>query len=538
MKRVIAVILTMVLVVITAMPTTVIADPIDEVPQRIKNGVTFVPLRLMAYAYGATVDWNGETRTAHITFANGEMRSFQVDALVNDVGGFIEPPGITWIPLDVAIELFSITSTEKLIVTSFLDRLAAGDVAGATMMMSTEMQQAIDFTMGLFMPRGDITDFAIIDHSYMVGLYHFDVAITHIMGTGLSRISINDNGEIVMLAPLGFTFEPIPHPENYKFTAETIIVGEETDWPLDGILTMPNNASADNPVPAVILVHGSGPYNMDLSTFNNRPFFDIAEYLSSNGIAVLRYNKRTFVHGVAFAQAFGNFGTAWEETIEDAILAAELLRADARIGDIFVLGHSLGAVLTPRIVEEGNLDGGIMFGSSPRAIYEIQYDQNVQAITQILDDWVTAGIVPIEQADALMAESLVALAEMMELARSMPNMTEAELAETMVFAISAAWQLSVVESLPQIFIARNTAPILILHGDRDFQVFTEQDFNVLVQYTQGMAHVQTILYENVNHIFMQSQTPYNDFRDYMPVGRVYEQILRDIVYWINSIVNP
>jgi len=522
-----------------AIPTIVIARPLDEVPQRVENGVVYVPLRQTAYAHGATVDWHGETRTAHITFADGGTWTFSVDALVSEVGGFIEPSGVTWIPLDFAVQRFTAASTHEVVVKNFMEKLAARDVVSATLMMSVEMQQAFDLNMGILMPHGDVESFVILDGSYVPGFHVFDVAATHVKGVAVYNIVVNDIGEIAGLS-FDFIFEPMLPPINATYTAEAIIVGEGTAWSLDGILTLPENASADNPVPAVILVHGSGGQNMDLSLFNNRPFFDIADYLSSNGIAVLRYNKRTFTHRAAFTQAFGNNVTVWEESIEDAILAAALLQADERIGDVFVAGFSLGAMLAPRIMEEGNLDGAIMLGGSPRRLYEISHDQNIQLITDALndlDDLIAAGVISQEEADDLLAASLDTVSNALEEARNMPNMTEDELADAVIFGLPAVYQLSIAESLPQIFIARNTTPVLILHGDRDFQVFTEEDFNVLVNYTQGMAHVQTILYDNVNHMFMQSQTAYNDTRDYMPTGRVYEQVLRDIVAWITSLVN-
>ncbi|MCL2361324.1 MAG: stalk domain-containing protein [Defluviitaleaceae bacterium] len=539
MRKTKTVILALVLAIIVAIPSITIARPLDEVPQRTENDVVYVPLRQTAYAHGAIVDWHGETRTVYVTFANGETWSFSVDDLVSEIGGFIEPPGVTWIPLDFAVQRFAATLTYEVIVTNFMERFAIRDIVGATLMMSAEMQQAFDLNMGILVPHGDIEGFVVIDASYVPGFHVFDVAATHVMGEAVYNIAVNDMGEIAGLG-IDFIFEPMLPPVNATYTAETIILGVGTAWPLDGILTLPENASADNPVPAVILVHGSGAQNMDLSLFNNRPFFDIADYLSSNGIAVLRYNKRTFTHRTAFGQAFGSNVTVWEESIEDALLAVELLRADERIGSVFVAGFSLGAMLAPRIMEEGNLDGAIMMGGSPRRLYEISYDQNMQVITDALNDLpdlIAAGVISQEEADAILTANLDIIASALEEARNMPNMTEAELAEAVIFGMPAIYQLSIVESLPQIFMARNTTPVLILHGDRDFQVFTEQDFNVLVSYTQGMAHVQSILYNNVNHMFMQSQTSYNDIRDYMPTDRVYEQVLRDILAWINSIVN-
>ena len=80
---------------------------------------------------------------------------------------------------------------------------------------------------------------------------------------------------------------------NGSFISENITIGAGTEWELAGILTLPENA--DGKVPAVVLVQGSGPSDMDETIYENKPFREIAEYLSSNGIAVIRYNK-TYIY--------------------------------------------------------------------------------------------------------------------------------------------------------------------------------------------------------------------------------------------------
>ena len=143
------------------------------------------------------------------------------------------------------------------------------------------------------------------------------------------------------------------------FTDYPIIIGEGTDFPLAGLLSMPNNAAGT--VPAVVIVAGSGPHDMDASTVGS-PYRDIAEFLAANGIAVIRYDKRTFTHGERMVQELGGSMTVWEESVEDAILAAELLRADSRIDEnrVYIIGHSLGGMLAPRIHVAGGDFAGLI----------------------------------------------------------------------------------------------------------------------------------------------------------------------------------
>ena len=77
---------------------------------------------------------------------------------------------------------------------------------------------------------------------------------------------------------------------------ENIIVGEGSKYPLKGILTLPENLKA--PVPAVVFVHGSGASNRDEKIGKVTPFKDLAEGLAKYGIASIRYDKRSFAHGL------------------------------------------------------------------------------------------------------------------------------------------------------------------------------------------------------------------------------------------------
>ena len=76
---------------------------------------------------------------------------------------------------------------------------------------------------------------------------------------------------------------------------EKIIIGENSEYPLNGLLTLPEELSS--PVPAVVFVHGSGASNMDEKVGKLTPFKDLAEGLARHGIASVRYDKRSFAHG-------------------------------------------------------------------------------------------------------------------------------------------------------------------------------------------------------------------------------------------------
>ena len=148
-----------------------------------------------------------------------------------------------------------------------------------------------------------------------------------------------------------------------------ITIGKGTEYPLKGLLTLPDDNSS--PVPAVVMVHGSGPSNMDELT----PFKDIAEGLAERGVASLRYDKRTFVYARKMRKTDV---TVKEETVDDALLAVELLKQTPQIDRerIFILGHSMGAMLAPRIDAEGaGVRGLILMAGTPYRLEDIVINQ-------------------------------------------------------------------------------------------------------------------------------------------------------------------
>ena len=106
------------------------------------------------------------------------------------------------------------------------------------------------------------------------------------------------------------------------------------------------------PFPAVILVHASGAADQDETAYALKPFRDLAEGLASKGIAVLRYNKRTYEHGLK--TELSPFYIVDKETTDDALLVTQFLQNEPMIdkNQIYILGHSLGGMMVPKMIEK------------------------------------------------------------------------------------------------------------------------------------------------------------------------------------------
>ena len=307
------------------------------------------------------------------------------------------------------------------------------------------------------------------------------------------------------------------------FTDYPVVIGEGTDFPLNGILSVPDDVT--DKVPAVVLVHGSGPQDMDETIYMNKPFRDIAEYLASNGIAVLRYDKRTLIYGAEMVQALEGSLSVYEETVEDAVLAAELLKSDPRIDSdkVFILGHSLGGMLAARIhAEGGDFAGIISLAGSPRSLLDISYDQQMAYINAMPDgDDKTIALSQMETYDALV-EALMSLPD--DAAKNTP-----------LSGGATVYYYKEMDSHPvSEYIKDITVPMLLLQGSNDCQVYAGTDFTMWQDLLEGRTNATFKLYEGLNHLFMTSTASniVDCLAEYEIVNHVDAQVLADIAEWI------
>src|SRR5262249_49608558 len=162
-----------------------------------------------------------------------------------------------------------------------------------------------------------------------------------------AMVAVNPDTHTVggfLLKPAPSSEPPAPGPPYInpsRFHSEEISIGA-APWTLGATLTVPTDLG---PVPAAILVHGSGPQDRDETIGSNKVFKDIAEGLASRGVEVLRYDKRTYTYGAKM----GDSVSIDDEVIVDAEAALAALRARPEVDPnrIYVIGHSMGALLAP-----------------------------------------------------------------------------------------------------------------------------------------------------------------------------------------------
>lgn len=310
-------------------------------------------------------------------------------------------------------------------------------------------------------------------------------------------VTMDGKGEVAGLfftQSAGVEYEPPDYANLESFEEKDISVNG-----LPGKITIPEGKG---PFPAVVLVHGSGPNDMDETIGPNKIFRDIAYGLSSNGILVLRYHKRTFVEKMDPTSL-----TVEEEVIKDALEAVRILKQREDVSRVYVLGHSLGAMLAPEIAERSKADGVIMIAPPARPLEDLMEDQ--------LKYLQSLGL-----ADNI--EETLKILEKLRKKEFPPD--------EIVLGVSAKYFYDLRERQPVLTAKRLSVPMLLIFGGRDYQV-SEKDREIWTKELSDKENVKIVVFEDLNHLMMTGEgksTPV----EYMKKGHVDKRVIDAIVEWM------
>jgi len=210
-----------------------------------------------------------------------------------------------------------------------------------------------------------------------------------------------------------------------------------------------------------------------------------------------------------------------EETVDDACAATELLRRHPRIDParVFVLGHSLGGMLVPRIAaREPALAGGVVMAGTARPFEDVILEQ--LRFLSSLTGGEGGGM------DLAALERQVARVKSPDLAATTP-LTELPL------GVPGAYWLDLRGYDPPRMAKDLRLPLLVLQGGRDYQV-TQADFKRWKDALSRKPGVAFRFYQNLNHLFAPGEgkpTP----QDYERPGHVAQAVIDDVARWVKSI---
>ncbi len=406
-----------------------------------------------------------------------------------------------------------------------LDHLDAGEYAQAEAMFNAQMAQAVPADKlqavweslpaqaGEIQGRGEAASIQQGDTTLVKIPLHYAKASL------VAKLAIDAEGKIA-----GFLIQPDDAPpaaavtEDAPYTETDLIVGEG-ERALPGTLAMPKG---DGPFPTVVLVHGSGPHDRDESIGPNKPFLDIARGLAAQGVAVLRYEKRSKARPQDFSVesgASGVFGVD-DETTNDAVLAVDALRKTEGIDPerVFVLGHSQGGMMAPRIAAvSGHVAGLVLMAAPARSLLDIVIEQNRRLA--VLDDGSTSDA----ERDAI--NTLV-----QQVAATRDTATDAT--TKTVMGLPAGYWRSIDAVDPVAEAKAVDLPMLVLQGARDIQV-VDADWQRWRGGFHDNARVEFRLYETLNHLGITGEGDGN-IAEYANPGHVDPQLIDDVATWVKA----
>jgi dienelactone hydrolase len=332
-------------------------------------------------------------------------------------------------------------------------------------------------------------------------------------------VTLNSSNQIagLFLKPVRQTSEYLaPSYSDQLCVGEKKLAIEYADLSLPGVLSVPCQG---NKHPIVIFVHGSGPHDMDETIGPNKPFKDLHYQLIKSGIATYRYDKRSKVHPEFFSQKKDY--TVQQEVIQDVQQAIKLFGDHPLIDPerIYVLGHSLGAIVGPRIVLSSNVKGLVMMAGTVRPLEDVVLDQYeyLFGLDSILNS---------EEEKVLMDIKT----KVNEVKQIKPRGSAST--KPLLLDLPASYWLDLNQNPALRDFKKVKMPILVLHGGRDYQV-TAKDLAAIKKASKKRKNIEIKVFNDLNHLFIPG-TGISKPQEYMEPGHVPVEVGDAIANWIKS----
>jgi dienelactone hydrolase len=307
---------------------------------------------------------------------------------------------------------------------------------------------------------------------------------------------------------------PPPYTDPKRFDEHTITLGVG-QLAVPGTLSLPRGRQRG---PGIVLLSGGGPFDRDETNGANKPLKDLAWGLASRGIAVVRFDKVTYTHPSQVA-AIPNF-TMTDEYIPHAVAAVHLLQQQATVDSsrVFVLGHSMGGKVAPRVAAAVTSVAGLVI---------LAGDAQPMQRAAIRVARYLAAVAPNPAAEAAVeaVQRQAAQVESSDLSLVTP-------ASELPFGLPGSYWLDLRAYDPVSTAAALGKPMLVLQGCRDYQVTVEDD---LARWRAGLGRQTEVtirLYEADNHLFFPGVGPSTP-AEYEPPQHVDPAVVADIAAWLS-----
>jgi pimeloyl-ACP methyl ester carboxylesterase len=340
---------------------------------------------------------------------------------------------------------------------------------------------------------------------------------------------------------------PFPYPEE-----QVIYHNADRSIQYGATLTIPK---AEKLVPAVILITGSGSQDRDETIFGHKPFWVLADYLSRNGIAVLRVDDR------GIGQTTGEVANATSaDFAKDVLAGIDFLKNHKGIDPkrIGLIGHSEGGIIAPLAANQSKDVAFIVsmagVGMSGMELWNAQSRTGFVKAGFNEDD-----LKHMERLFYMMFDISKKYDDMGDIGRafepafaawkkqqSAEFLTKAGMsgpdADDRVRALAARfyspWMRYLVSYDPAPVLSKITIPVLALNGEKDIQVLAKPNLEGFKKYlTQaGNKHFKTIIFPGLNHLFQHADT--GEISEYIAIEEtISPEVLKVITDWIRKVSN-
>ncbi|MBC8536872.1 alpha/beta hydrolase family protein [Feifania hominis] len=462
-----------------------VSVPLEGGAPYLENGELMVPVRPLAEGLGLFVGWSSEGGSPTVTLYHN--------------------PGATDAERSAANFIFSLLGNPY----------AAGgyelDDAMSALFSSPNGGVLID---SLFQGAGQFAQLAA-PYSFSMQGYEMAVLPTRFTaGAANICVTVDTAGKIagIQLLPYGETV-PAVMPEGVSESELNFTAADSKVF--SGTMTKPDG---EGKFPCVVLVHGSGMNDRDETAGPNKPFRDVAWGLAERGIAVYRYDKRTYLYPNE-SSLDETFDMEKETTLDavDAVnMVAQLPYVDTE--NIVVLGHSQGGYKIPAIAEKADqADKFIIMSGPARSLPDLMVEQYTFLTT--------VNGVQTEQGKQMVAALKADIAKLTD-----DSVPDSEILP-MLGARKYYWKQTL--GYDPIEVSKSiTEPVLVTQGERDYQV-TMEDFALWKAAHADDANWNFLSYPKMNHMQADGEGPMNNL-EYLVPHRVKEQLLDDYAAFIKG----
>ncbi len=334
--------------------------------------------------------------------------------------------------------------------------------------------------------------------------------------------------------------EPLPyHSEEVFFT------NKQANIKLAGTLTIPHNKGK---FPAVVLISGSGPQNRDEELLGHKPFLILSDYLTKNGIAVLRFDDR------GTAQSEGDFSEATSvdfATDVEAAVAYLKTRNEIQNNKIGLIGHSEGGIIAPLVASYSKdvnfivllagtgIKGDQLLLMQAEAIgrasgiseAELQKAKEVNrgAFNLVIESTNT------EQLKADLTDYIRQKIKDLPEADKPQGVSEDDFIKSQVDQITSPWMQYFIKHDPAISLQKVKCPVLAINGEKDLQVPAKENLSAIkaALLKGGNKKVSIKELPELNHLFQECKTGLP--AEYSQIEQTFSPIaLQEIGSWIQN----